>query len=111
MTQRFGGIFSNLSQRDFVFLDSLILEIPLTGNMYEETNLHAMSDLEIISMLDEYIDTLSNMMRGRGRYSGSEEWFDTGHMPKVDEYLEGWRRAYPKVVALRHKLARKAGIS
>lgn len=112
MTQRFGGFFSNLSQRDFHFLDYLIMEIPLHQYMYEETDLGKMSDREIISMLDEYIVTLNNMMRGRVRHSSNlDEWEDSGSMPDADDTLEGWRRSYPKIVALRKKLARRAGIS
>jgi hypothetical protein len=121
MTQRFGGIFSNLSQREFVFLDRLFLEIPLTQYFYKETDLHNMSDLDIISILDDYIDTLSNLLQSRYRssrdlgkweYKGSpltspRSVEDPMHM----EVIEGWRRAYPKVIALRAKLARKAGVS
>jgi len=118
MTQRFGGIFSNLSQREFIFLDRLVLTIPLYQTMYEETNLHTMSDLEIISMLDDYIDTLGNMLQnrwgGKGRWEfGSRPLMNPESIedPEHMELVGQWREAYPKVVALRNKLARKAGIS
>ncbi len=102
MTQRFGGVFSSLSTRDWQYLDRVMEEHPLYNPATTDLpSLNDMSNKDILNMLDEYDDALTNLVTSRRQIP--EVALEKENL----DYLTEFRQVKAQLKNIRKRLASK----
>ncbi len=103
MTQRFGGVFSSLSTRDWQYIDRVMEEHPLYNPATNDLpSLNEMSNQDILEMLDEYEIGLTNLSTNR-YVTTTEGKLDSEHL----EDLTNFRQVKVQLKNIRNRLASK----
>lgn len=103
MTQRFGGIFSSLSTKDWQYVNLVMEEHPLYNPAtHDLPSLSEMSNQDILNMLDEYETGLANLSTNR-YITSTEGKLDPEHL----EDLTNFRQVKAQLKKIRNRLASK----